>query len=242
MKSTILFISAIIPVVVFLFFIYKKDSQKEPLKTVLKAFLWGSLSTIPVLLIEILINSFNNFNSAFLSSLYSAFFVAAFVEEGMKFLFLYVIIWKHKEFNQYYDGIVYAVFISLGFAMIENIGYVLSSGIATSIGRALLSVPAHGLWGVIMGYFFALARFSTTNKRGNLLWLSLLVPLFFHGLFDFLLMYMSQNGDNLALIFGLFVTFIIALIVLWSKGIKYIKLHYKTDIKKVEEDITNSIL
>ena len=163
----VILLSAIFPVIIFLFFIYRKDTEKEPPILLVKCFLWGCVITLPIILIELVLDHLNIFNSALLHSFYNAFVVASFVEEGFKFLCLYWIIWKRKEFNQYFDGIIYAVFVSLGFAFIENIGYIFQNGFGAAIMRAILSVPGHGLFGVIMGYFFSLARFSEIEKTIN---------------------------------------------------------------------------
>ena len=229
----ILLFSAIFPVAIFLFFIYKKDTKKEPPKLLAKSFMWGCIAALPVIIVELILDYFNIFNSAFLQSFYNAFIVAAFVEEGFKFLCLYLIIWKHKEFDQYYDGIVYAVFVSLGFAVVENIVYVIQFGIVTSILRAILPVPGHGLFGVIMGYFFALAKFSTNNKRKKLLWLSFLLPFFIHGLYDFFLFYMQHFQDNVFIALLFIVFFIILMVFLWRYGIRYIKKHYAKDKEEI---------
>ena len=224
-----LLVSAIFPVVVFLVIVYRKDTEKEPPKLLAKCFFLGCVATVPAMLLELLVDVFNNFDSAFARSFFDAFAVAALVEEGVKFAFLYWIVWKRKEFNQYFDGIVYAVFVSLGFALVENVFYVFDSGFGTAVLRAVLSVPGHGLFGVVMGYFFALARFSA-NRRGGLLWLSFLAPLLIHGLYDFLLMSIGAI-ENAGLGFLFFAGFVAFMIWLWRIGIKSINKHYAKDLE-----------
>ena len=220
----ILLFSAALPVVIFLYFIYKKDSEKEPVKLLLKCFLWGCIAIIPIIIIEMLLDRFNIFTSAFLQSFYRAFVVAALVEEGVKFLCLSWIIWKHREFDQYYDGIVYAVFVSLGFALVENILYVIQGGIGVSIARAILAVPLHGLCGVIMGYFFALAKFSRSNNK-IYLWLGFVLPLFSHGAYDFFIFYYTNSDKNISITMILLIFFVALIFILWRCGIGYIKKH-----------------
>ena len=222
-----LILAACFPVVVFLVIIYKRDTVKEPPKQLIKCFVWGCISTVPIIVVELVLSEFNVFDSAFGASFYDAFVVAALVEEGFKFMFLYWLIWRHREFDQYYDGIVYAVFVSLGFALIENIFYVIANGFGTAVLRALLSVPAHGFFGVIMGYFFAIAKFNP-QKKSRFLWLSLLIPILFHGLYDFPLFYfgLSENLTAGLLLFG---GFLALMIILWRLGIKYIKSHFLLD-------------
>lgn len=229
-----LIISAILPVIVFLSFIYRKDSEKEPKKLLAKCFLLGALSIIPVFLIELAVDSYSSsINSPLLHSLYRAFIVAALVEEGTKFFFLKKATWRNKAFNQSYDGIVYAVFVSLGFAMVENIMYVSEHGFVVSIFRGILSVPGHGLFGIMMGYFYALARFSNDYKRQIYLFLSFFVPFLFHGTFNFLLMYNAHVESELMMSL-IFVAFIAFDIFMWKMGIKSIKRHYARDIRKKE--------
>ena len=229
----LLILSAIFPVAVFLFIVYKADTVKEPPKLLAKCFFFGCLATIPILIIELGLGLLNVFDSHFLTSFYEAFIVASLTEEGVKFLVLYWIVWKRKEFDQYYDGIVYAVFVSLGFALVENILYVIQSGFGVAVARALLSVPGHGLFGVMMGYFFARARFSPENKR-KFLWLSLLIPILFHGLYDFILFYLPAIEDPIVmLLFGL--CFVALIVLLWVYGIKNIRKHYKKDFYYIHE-------
>jgi RsiW-degrading membrane proteinase PrsW (M82 family) len=227
----LLLLSAIIPVVIFLYCIYRKDTEKEPLKLLIKCFLWGCIAVIPIILVELLLSLGKNvFTSPFSNAFYNAFIVASLVEEAAKFLCLYLIIWKHKEFDQYFDGIIYAVFVSLGFAMVENVFYVLGNGIGVAFTRAILSVPGHGLFGVMMGYFFSLARFSSADKKLRLLWYSFLYPFVFHGLYDFFLMYYEAQVEiNAGVICLLFLAFAGVIILIWRIGLKNIKKHLAKD-------------
>jgi RsiW-degrading membrane proteinase PrsW (M82 family) len=118
---------------------------------------------------------------------YNAFLVAGFTEELFKFLALYLLIWADKNFNERFDGIVYAVFISLGFAAVENVMYVTQLGVQTGYIRAIVSVPAHALFGIAMGYYFGLAKFYP-NKRRRYMFRAFVYPVLLHGVFDFILM------------------------------------------------------
>lgn len=222
-----LLIAAFFPVAVFAVIIYRKDTEKEPLNLLVKCFIGGCLITIPIMIFEQFLGRFNVFDSALLRSFYDAFIVAAIVEEGVKFLFLNHIIWDRREFNQHYDGIVYAVFVSLGFALVENVMYVAEYGFGVAVVRALLSVPTHGLLGVCMGYFYALAKFSPKNRSGLLL-LSFLVPMLIHGLYDFVLMYLNVN-NNVGVALVLFIVFVVLMICLWIVAIRFIKKHHAKD-------------
>lgn len=209
---------AIAPVVIILFYIYFRDKyEKEPLGLLFKALFLGGLTVIPILFLEgflmefIPIFEFSNRAHAF----YEAFVVAGFSEELFKFIALYILIWKSKEYNEHFDGIVYAVFISLGFAMIENIKYVYNYGETVAITRAFLSVPAHGLFGVTMGYYLSLSKFSLNRiTKQTYFYYALIFPIILHGSYDFILMANEPLGILI------FVPFII---YLWKSGFKRMK-------------------
>lgn len=223
----ILLISSITPVIIFLYLIYIKDQIKEPNTLLAKCFLGGFLSILLTFAIALPVSYLGGvFQSPLVKSFYDAFFCAAIPEELSKFVILYWVVWKSKDFDHHYDGIVYAVFVSLGFALVENIMYVFQHGFTTAILRAVLAVPGHGFFGVIMGYYLALSKFNVGDAKRNLILKSILIPILFHGLYDFLLMYFSSNNENNILLSTvLLVTFTFLVIRLWSVGLKKIKLH-----------------
>ena len=139
-------------------------------------------------------------------------------------------IWRDKNFDEYFDGIVYATFIGLGFACIENIEYVFSYGFQTGVVRALLSVPGHFLFGVVMGYFFSMAKFH--QKRGIYLISGLLLAMLAHGLFDWLLMVASV----LPFVGGIiYIVFIWGDIKLWKLGLRYINKQQENSRRQAQE-------
>ena len=115
-----------------------------------------------------------------------SFVIVALSEEGSKFLLLRLAIFNRKEFDEPFDGIVYAVMVGMGFATLENISYVFEHGIGTAITGMFLSVPAHGTFAVLMGYYTGLAKFDP-SRRKRYFFLAILLPVFFHGSFDFCL-------------------------------------------------------
>jgi RsiW-degrading membrane proteinase PrsW (M82 family) len=169
-----------------------------------------------------------------LSSFHSSFLEAAIPEELAKFSVLYYIIWNSKELNHHYDGIIYSVFVSLGFALIENMLYVFNGGISVAVARAILAVPGHGLFAVLMGYYFSLARFQVKNKRNQLLAKALIYPILFHGCYDFLLFYMAGKESNPLFLLTLLILFAWLVIALWRRGIHKIKKHLEHDRKTIE--------
>ena len=189
--NTLLFVS-LAPVLIIAFYIYSRDRyEKEPFSLLLKALITGVLTVIPAVIIERVLTGLSPVAEGLAYAGYTAFVVAGFTEELMKFLAFYFFFLKDKNFNEKFDGIVYAVYISLGFAAVENILYVFTGGVGVGIVRALTAVPAHALFGIVMGYYFGLARFDASHRSLNLM-MAFLLPFLFHGLYDFILMSNSQ--------------------------------------------------
>ena len=228
-----LFAIAILPVVVLMVYIYRQDKyQKEPIKSLAKAFFGGMLSIpLDVLFvtgIDMLLGNTFIANTVFFRS----FMEAGIPEELSKFLIFMVFIWNDKNFDEYFDGIVYATFIGLGFACVENIQYVFLYGLGTGIGRALFSVPGHFLFGVVMGHFLSLAKFHP-EKRGTYIWSGLLLAMLAHGLFDWLLMVREHLSPIVSLL--IYVVFIWGDIKLWNLGLKYIRKQQENSRLQAEE-------
>ncbi len=204
MFNNLLFIS-LAPILIIAFYIYSRDKyEKEPVSYLLKALLAGAIIVLPVVLIEKLLSAPAGNLEGLSNAAWTAFLAAGLTEEGMKFLAFLLFFWKSSHFNERFDGIVYAVYISLGFAGIENILYVFSGGYSVGIVRALTAVPAHALFGVVMGYYFGLAKFNA-KYRGIYLALAFFLPFVFHGLYDFLLM--ANSPVFLSIFIPLFIYF-----------------------------------
>ena len=241
--NTIILILAILPVIVLSVYIYRKDKyEKEPFGTLMLAFFLGILAIPMDLIVVRIINGVWEGSTVF----YSAFLEAGIPEEFCKWALFMMVIWRNKNFNEFFDGIVYATFISLGFACIENIMYVFGAedfGEAMHIGvlRALLSVPGHFLFAVIMGYFLGMAKFKP-DQRSKYLILSMLCPMLAHGIFDYLIMLSSAlTENNMELIgAGLYFIFIYFDIKMWKIGIKQItKMQERSRIEHNNEIFRN---
>ena len=235
----LLFGIAILPVVLLMVFIYRQDKyQKEPVSSLTKAFVGGMIA-IPL---DILIVSFVDAvlgNTGLAKTVFfSAFLEAGLPEELSKFIIFMILIWRDKSFDEYFDGIVYATFIGLGFACVENIEYVFSYGFSTGVVRALLSVPGHFLFGVLLGYFLSMAKFHP-EKRGTYLWTGLLSAMFAHGLFDWLLMVSSGMGPAIGSL--IYIVFIIGDIKLWKLGLKYINKQQENSRQQAQETMLNNL-
>lgn len=179
---------SVAPVLIIAYYIYFRDKyEKEPLKILATALIAGSFMVFPVIITERFVGSLNDFTNQLARAGFTAFLVAGFVEEGFKYLILLLIFWNNKNFNEKFDGIVYAVFVSLGFALIENIMYVFRNGYDVGVIRAFTAVPAHSLFAVSMGFFLGRAKFYPKKRFADLL-LALLIPIIFHGIYDFILM------------------------------------------------------
>ena len=212
---TIILTASLAPVIFLMIYIYIKDQfQKEPFGQLMKAFLGGVLAgLVDVLILSVLgLNNLHPFPGAHGQAFFQAFFLAGIPEELFKLLFLYLFIWKSQYFDEYYDGIEYAAFVGLGFAGLENIMYVWQGGLGVAVSRAMFAVPAHFFFAIIMGYFFAFAKFRPRKKK-IYLFLAFLCPAILHGIYDFILMYANliQNTDTVIaalLNFGFFIFFI----------------------------------
>lgn len=87
------------------------------------------------------------------------------------------------------DGITYCIIASMGFAILENIVYTLQYGWQTGVMRAFTAVPAHALFSGIMGHYMGIAKFTKDPILAKkLMRRGLIAGIFFHGLYDFLLM------------------------------------------------------
>ena len=183
-----LILLALAPVVIIASYVYYRDKfEKEPIGLLLKALVAGGLIVIPIVIVERFLSGFLNLFGGLLNPFYHAFVVAACSEEFFKFLALMLLFWKSKEFNEKFDGIVYAVYISLGFAAVENILYVTGYGLQTGLVRAITAVPAHAIFGVTMGFYTGLAKFYPLERK-QLLIKALALPILLHGIYDFILM------------------------------------------------------
>lgn len=190
-------LAAILPALFLFLFIWKKDPQKEPASWLVKAVLWGTGICIPVGILELLLEAVffgaNGGPSTLFGSTFRAFFVAAVPEECFKLLVLWLVLRKNPYFDEHFDGIVYAVCVGLGFAATENIFYLFGSEewIAIAISRALLAVPGHYAFAVVMGYYYSVYHFVDDSPKVAAC--VLLVPIVLHGVYDSLAMSGAVN-------------------------------------------------
>ena len=187
------------PVIALFSYFYIRDKyEKEPKLLLLKVFVWGALGVIPAILLglsfhKILVILVEPGSPTF--SFVENFVVIALVEEAVKFFVLMSVAYRHPAFNEPYDGMMYAITASLGFAALENVLYVTRGGLPVAVARMLLAVPAHALFGAFMGYYVGRAKFSP-GRETYYLTSALLIPILLHGTYDILL---STRRPELAL-------------------------------------------
>jgi len=200
------------------FFAWLDRKRPEPRRTLLKVALWGALISIPVILIEMILDLIGPAPTSYWHSFYTAFISAAGTEESAKLFIIWVIVWKRPEFDERMDGIVYGAFAGLGLALVENILYLLRSMddgafLTVFIMRAISAVPVHAMFAAIMGYYAALKRF---DGRGPGLAGGLFIAITLHGLYDFGVFAMIHSAiiGNTAAVYVCF--FIPGLVVIGS--------------------------
>lgn len=192
MRIILLLTAAILPAVLLWLYIWRKDPQKEPTRLLVKAAWYGVGICVPVALLEggihyLLWGEGNPTTLA--GTTLMAFGVAALPEELFKLFALWLILRKNPYFDEHFDGIVYAVSVGLGFAAMENIGYLIGGGdewVTTAAVRALLAVPGHYAFAVLMGYYYSIYHFVDRSPRIKIS--ILLIPVIAHGIYDSLAM------------------------------------------------------
>lgn len=192
MSIILVLTAALLPAILLWLYIWKKYPQPEPTSWLVKAVVWGVAICIPVSAIEMGIESLlfgiGDGPSTLKGTTVMAFLVAALPEESFKLLALWLVLHKNPYFNEHFDGIVYAVCVGLGFAAIENIFYVFSEEewVSVAISRALLAVPGHYAFAILMGYYYSVYHFVDHSPKVAAC--ILLVPVAAHGVYDALAM------------------------------------------------------
>ena len=222
--NPILIAAAVIPAIILLIRIEKADRlEKESPRLLASLVLFGIISTAIAEVLEMIgITVLDMFfeEETVLYDVLLYFGVVAFAEEGAKYVLLKRRTWKNPEFNCQFDGVVYGVFVSLGFALWENIGYVASFGLSVALIRAVTAVPGHACFGVFMGAWYGMAKqregmedFAGSKKfRVG----ALLVPALLHGLYDFIA---SRSTESSSLVFF---GFVIVMFLVANRLIKHV--------------------
>ena len=233
MNNYIILLTALLPIAILVYYIYHKDKKlPEPTRQLVKAFFYGILSVPLSLCISIplgLIGVYPTEATSILGSISSAFFGAAIPEEIAKFIMLWLLLRKTPYFDEKVDGIVYAVCVSLGFVALENIMYLFSNEevyLSVGIARAIFAIPGHFCFGMLMGYYYSLAKFypKTPTKNKALI---LVAPIIVHGLYDSILFIINVTPAISGI---LLIVFLIFCHKMWEYGSKSIQEHLKIDL------------
>lgn len=236
MENSIIVLTALLPIAILVYYIYDRDKNlPEPTGQLIKAFFYGVLSIPLSLCISIplgLMGIYQTEATNILGSISTAFFGAAIPEEIAKFFVLWLVLRNNPYFDEKMDGIVYAVCVSLGFAALENIMYLFSNAesyLSVGIVRAIFAVPGHFCFGILMGYYYSLAKFypksATKNKA-----LVLIAPIIAHGLYNSMLFIINVTPTISGI---LLIVFLVFCHKMWKYGSKKIKEHLERDNDRI---------
>ena len=228
MMMAVIIAAAVLPAIVLLVYIYRHDRlEAESPKLLRKLVFMGILSTAFAMVVETVGESLLaqlQLNERIYNFLLY-FLIVAGSEEGGKYILLKRKTWREPEFNCQFDGVVYATFVSLGFALWENISYVMSLGIGTAVIRAVTAVPGHACFGVYMGAFYGIAKRCERlgDKAASKFYrvMAYLAPVALHGTYD----YIATEGSTFFT-----VLFFVFIVVLFSTALRLVKKMSREDI------------
>lgn len=222
MLNPLLIIMAVVPAIVLMRYVYKSDKlEKESPSLIWNLIIWGILSTALATVTEligewILSKVLPMENKWYDIILY--FVIVGLSEEGFKYLVLKKRTWNNREFNCQFDGVVYAVFVSLGFALWENIKYVFSYGFGTALVRAVTAVPGHACFGVFMGVWYGFAKWLSGHGRRaeskTFRVFAVIIPTLIHGFYDYIA---TRTEEKYSWVFLVFIAILFAVSFLLVK-------------------------
>ena len=207
-SKAFLYLATVLPPIILGILIWKSDKFPEPGKFLVTAFMLGVAIDLPLNFLIILsedhlapylglnVDAYYNWKagdpnpvgeSAFLN-----FFRAAYLEESLKFAFLIFICVRLEALNEPIDAIVYGAAIGLGYAAMENLGYLSASSFQDAWSIEMVKMRYYPLimhlgFGVVMGWLLSQSLFDEPSKfkRTFLLILSLSIPVIFHGVYNY---------------------------------------------------------
>ncbi|QDX93753.1 protease PrsW [Brevibacillus laterosporus] len=214
--------AALAPGLALLCYFYLRDNlEPEPISMVIRSFIFGILLAFPVMVLQYIFQNEWGIDFVWFNTVISP----AVVEEFFKWLVVFHTAYKHVEFNEPYDGIVYAVAVSLGFATLENFLYLVINGKQVAMWRALLPVSSHALFGIYMGYYMGRAKFAKANEKPLwLLFASLMLPMCYHAIYN--LIFLSVD-------YWLFMV-VPFMALLWWFGMKKVELAHDISSKNMQ--------
>ena len=204
-----LLLASVAPPAYLLKIVYDLDKiEPEPPKLLIYLFIAAGFISIPgaylieQILPDIIFPLLRLYKESLLYNIIDCFVVVALAEEGFKFYLLKIKTWKLPDFDYRFDGVVYAVAVSLGFAAFENIAYVFTMGLRVAAIRTLTAIPIHCIAGIYMGHYYGTAKYY--DNRGDysrskfFLMLSVLIPVIIHGFYD---LFATYEDDGMKFIF-----------------------------------------
>ncbi|MBR3438246.1 MAG: PrsW family intramembrane metalloprotease [Clostridia bacterium] len=205
--------AAVIPALFLMLRAYRSDKLEKESGAVLWSLTKAGVFSSLIALVEERVLCFvldrTVSKESFLYNIILYFGIVAFAEESSKYLMLRRRSWRSREFNCQYDGVIYAVFVSLGFALWENISYVMTYGVGTAIVRAVTAIPGHACFGVFMGVFYGFAKRFERSGDSSLSrfcrWLAVIIPALLHGAYDYIATSQTGNLYFLCFVVALFV-------------------------------------
>lgn len=212
---SIILAASVLPPLYLLWRVYQSDKiEKEPVGLLFTIFLFGMLSTLPAGILEsvaetLIVELLPNWSETRAFKLVFYFLVVGGAEELVKYFAMKIPTWKNPEFDYVFDGVVYGVTAALGFAALENLFYVIDSGLGTAGLRAWTAIPLHCITGIFMGHYYGIAKAADTwgdlAARKKMLRRSILIPMMIHGAYDFI----AVDGSEIFIL--LFFVYIIIL-------------------------------
>ncbi|MBC8185440.1 PrsW family intramembrane metalloprotease, partial [candidate division KSB1 bacterium] len=234
-----LFIAILPPALLVHYMTGKTESNKKQKRIIFTLYLLGIILTIPILSLEFLLGRIEaSFGfSLLLSQFLKAFLIVGLCEEFSKGIIVYVFAYKRIEFDQFIDGVVFAITVSMGLATFENLLYLLNGGVGIALLRTFTAVPMHAISAGILGYYISRAKFSNSrNDARKFLLKGVFFASIIHGLYDFIL---SSNPDlYLYASIGAYLLLILISIVLFNK----IKSANNKDIKMRKAELVSEAI
>lgn len=186
MDLVTIFVASLLPGVAWIWFFHRQDRfEKEPPQLIMRSFLFGALAVVPAILWELPFRPWFGEGQSVITHFFVAFFVVGLGEELVKFLAVFLAVYRNRELNEVMDGIVYGVSAAIGFSVVENMLYTANFGWEVAPIRAFVASLAHASFSGYLGYYLGLAKFAKQPTTSILK--GLLLATFFHGLYDFLL-------------------------------------------------------